>query len=113
MQRLLPGRFASASCRLRSDEDLCVALLVFSRVALAPLSWFGLDERHGWLRVTCSAGFDQMRKIAAAIRFRMDERESHRRAEQEQRQQRQQQQRQNQQLGAKSKETPNVPRARL
>jgi len=110
MQRMLPGRFASASWRLRSDEDLCVALLVFSRVALAPLSWFGLDERHGWLRVTCSAGFGQMRKIAAAIRFRMDEREMHRRAEQEQRQQPQQQR---QQLGAKSKETPNVPRARL
>jgi aspartate/methionine/tyrosine aminotransferase len=53
----------NTSGKIESDLDIAVHLLTKYHLALAPLSFFGVDAHKGWLRITCSLDQDGLEKI--------------------------------------------------
>lgn len=59
------------SGKIESDTDIAVYLLTKYHLALAPLSFFGVDSKKGWLRITCSldqSGLEKMVSIFKQIK---------------------------------------------
>ena len=49
--------------KITTDEELIYSLLFDSGVAVAPLSYFGLSNRYGYIRITCSGGESELTTI--------------------------------------------------
>jgi hypothetical protein len=53
--------------RIETDQDICYHLMFEEHLMICPGSYFGLDTKKGFLRVTCSGGDTQLNKIMDRI----------------------------------------------
>lgn len=56
---------------VRTGEELVYALLFQDAVMLAPLSYFGLEPECGYIRITCSAKFDELEEMMDRLEYRL------------------------------------------
>lgn len=49
--------------KTETDEDIAYSLLFENGVMLAPLSYFGMTGKEGYLRITCSGGDDELKTL--------------------------------------------------
>lgn len=59
------------SGKIETDADICYSLLFDDHVMIAPLSFFGVDPRLGYVRITCSNGFSQLKDMMDRIETRL------------------------------------------
>ena len=59
--------------QVKTDEDLVYYLLFEDGVMLAPMSYFGLTENSGFLRITCSAHQAELTDLMDRLEFRLFE----------------------------------------
>ncbi len=58
---------------IANDEDICYDLLFRDGVSIAPLSYFGISPKLGYLRITCSGGFEELKILIDRIATRLVE----------------------------------------
>ncbi len=61
------------SGKIETDEDIAYALLFGDGIMIAPLSYYGLDEKLGYLRITCSGGKNELETLLNKIEKRLIE----------------------------------------
>jgi aspartate aminotransferase/aminotransferase len=66
-QKLLAPMFIHVPEKITTDEQLAYWLLAKYQIMLCPLSYFGVDPTHGWLRITCSLGHLQLERILQTL----------------------------------------------
>lgn len=49
--------------KIKSDEDICYALLFNERIMVAPFSYFGGDSSLGYVRITCCGGVAMLKEL--------------------------------------------------
>ncbi len=57
-----------SNAKIETDVDIATHLLFEHKIALSPLSFFGVDSSFCWLRITCADNLDIMNKIFLAIK---------------------------------------------
>lgn len=58
---------------IQTGEDLAYALLFRDSLMLAPLSYFGLNKDCGYLRITCSGKFAELKEMMDRLELRLQE----------------------------------------
>lgn len=58
---------------IETDEDICYSLLFKDGIMIAPLSYFGIDEKSGYLRITCSTGDTELKELINRLESRLKE----------------------------------------
>ncbi len=56
---------------VRTDEDLAYYLLYEDALMIAPLSYFGLNESSGFIRITCSAANHELEELMDRLESRL------------------------------------------
>lgn len=56
---------------IETDVDICFTLLFEENLMLCPLSFFGIDPKLGFVRITCSAGIKGLTEIFNRIKNRL------------------------------------------
>jgi len=57
--------------KITTDEELVYSLLFENGVAVAPLSYFGLSNRHSYVRITCSGGEMELAELMDRLEARL------------------------------------------
>ncbi|MCA0403481.1 MAG: pyridoxal phosphate-dependent aminotransferase [Proteobacteria bacterium] len=61
------------SGKIKTDEDLAYSLIFQDKIMIAPLSYYGLDPKLGFMRITCSASEEQLAEMMNHIEARLFE----------------------------------------
>jgi hypothetical protein len=56
---------------IETDEDIAYYLLFTDGIMIAPLSYFGLPERCGYLRITCGSGLAELKILMDRLEQRL------------------------------------------
>lgn len=56
---------------VKTDEDLVYYLLFKDRIMVAPLSYFGLSNKLGFIRITCSGGLAELKELMDRLEQRL------------------------------------------
>ena len=56
---------------MKTDEDIAYALLFEDAVTITPLSYFGVDPKKGYLRITCSSDDDELTLLMDRLESRL------------------------------------------
>lgn len=59
--------------KIENDEDIAYFLLFSDSIMIAPLSYFGLSNKLGYLRITCSGGEHELTELMDRIEKRLIE----------------------------------------
>lgn len=59
--------------KIKTDEDIAYALLFGDGIMIAPLSYYGLDAKSGYMRITCSGGKNELEMLLNKIEKRLVE----------------------------------------
>ncbi len=65
------ARALNKSGKVTTDEELIYSLLFDDGVMIAPLSYFGLSHRLGYVRITCSAGESELEELMNRLEKRL------------------------------------------
>lgn len=57
--------------KISTDEELIYSLLFDNGVAVAPLSYFGMSNRDGYVRITCSGGDEELTELMDRLENRL------------------------------------------
>lgn len=57
--------------KISTDEELIYSLLFDNGVAIAPLSYFGMSNRGGYVRITCSGGDEELAELMNRVENRL------------------------------------------
>lgn len=57
--------------KISTDEELIYSLLFDNGVAIAPLSYFGMSNRDGYVRITCSGGDEELAELMDRLENRL------------------------------------------
>ncbi len=53
--------------KIENDQDIIYSLLFEEKIMLAPLSYFGVDPKLGFVRITCSGGDRELKELLKRI----------------------------------------------
>lgn len=56
---------------IASDEDIAYSFLFNDSVMVAPASYYGIDKKKGYLRITCSADMDELQVLMDRMETRL------------------------------------------
>lgn len=59
--------------KIKTDEDIAYYLLFNDRLMITPLSYFGLSKYHGYMRITCSGGLEELQDLMNRLETRLTE----------------------------------------
>ena len=65
-QRALPKKG-----RVNTDEELAYYLLCKDAVMISPLSYFGLSNSKGFIRITCSGNASELKELMDRLEYRL------------------------------------------
>jgi aspartate aminotransferase/aminotransferase len=65
------GAFSDPSCTISTDEEIVYSLMTDNKIMVAPLSYYGLDNKKGFIRITCSPGERDLGEIINILEFRL------------------------------------------
>ena len=57
--------------KIENDEDITYSLLFEDGVMLAPLSYFGMTGKEGYMRITCSGGDNELKTLMERLENRL------------------------------------------
>jgi aspartate/methionine/tyrosine aminotransferase len=57
--------------QIENGEDIAYSLLFQDSIMIAPLSYFGLTGKHGYMRITCSAGDNELKELMDRLENRL------------------------------------------
>lgn len=57
--------------KITNDEELVYSLLFDNGIALAPLSYFGISNKNGYVRITCSGGEKELAALMDRLECRL------------------------------------------
>lgn len=57
--------------KIQTDEDIAYYLLFNDGLMLAPLSYYGLSNNKGYIRITCSGGMSEMKELMDRLENRL------------------------------------------
>lgn len=64
-------RALGAKGKIKTDEELIYSLLFDNGIAIAPLSYFGVSNKKGYVRITCSGGEKEINELMNRLEKRL------------------------------------------